>query len=91
MALRWRFLDKMGNAANVGTGGTATGVKAVSYFDLDIGTKISDAFDLSIGAVNLFDKKPPILYTNPTGVLETEPYSYDLIGRRFYVSAKAVF
>jgi len=91
VALRWRFLDKMDNAANAGTGGTATGVKAVSYFDLDIGTKISDTFDLSIGAVNLFDKKPPILYTNPTGVLETEPYSYDLIGRRFYVSAKAVF
>lgn len=91
VTLRWRFLDKMENAANIGTGGTASGVKAVSYFDLDIGTKIADSFELSIGAVNLFDRKPPILYTNPTGVLETEPYTYDLIGRRFYMSAKAVF
>ncbi len=90
-SLRWRFLDKMANAANVGTGGTATGVKAVSYFDLDIGTKVGRSFELRAGAVNLFDKKPPILFTNPTGVLQTEPYTYDLIGRRFYISAKASF
>ena len=90
-SLRWRFLDKMENAANVGTGGTATGVEAVSYFDLDLRTAIGNDFELRAGAVNLFDRKPPTLFTNPTGVLMTEPYTYDLIGRRFYIGAKAKF
>ncbi len=89
--LRWRFLDKMDNAANVGTGGTASGVQAVSYFDLDIGIQASDRFEFRMGSVNLFDRKPPVLYTNVSGVLATEPYTYDLIGRRFYVSVRATF
>lgn len=90
-SLRWRYLDKMSNAANVGTGGTARGVGAVSYFDLDLGVEVTRRFELRLGAVNLFDKKPPLLNTNPTGQLYTEPYTYDLIGRRFYVSVKAKF
>ncbi|AUW57015.1 TonB-dependent receptor [Sphingobium sp. SCG-1] len=90
-SIRWRFLDKMENAANVGTGGTARGVKAVSYFDLDVGTKVADRIELRAGAVNFLDKKPPILFENPTGVLMTEPYTYDLIGRRFYVSVNTKF
>lgn len=89
--LRWRFLDRMDNAANVGTGGTASGVEAVSYFDLDVGIQATERFELRAGAVNLFDRKPPVLYTNVTGVLATEPYTYDLIGRRFYISARAKF
>lgn len=90
-SLRWRFLDKMSNAANVGTGGTATGVPAVSYFDLDLGVAVAKAFDLRFGAVNMFDRKPPVLNTNVTGVLATDPYTYDLIGRRFYIAVKTKF
>jgi outer membrane receptor protein involved in Fe transport len=91
LALRWRYIGKMANAANVGTGGTAHGVPGVSYFDLDLGFDVAKRFNLSIGAVNMFGKRPPILNDNVTGVLATDPYTYDLIGRRFYVGVKAKF
>lgn len=91
LTLRWRYLGKMSNAANVGTGGTAHGVPAVSYFDFDIGFDVAKRFTLSTGVVNAFGKRPPVLNDNVTGVLATDPYTYDLIGRRFYVGVKARF
>jgi outer membrane receptor protein involved in Fe transport len=91
IGLRWRFLDKMTNAANVGTGGTQPGVEAVSYFDLDMGVDVSKAFELRAGIVNLLDRDPPTIYTSPIGNTRSDPYTYDILGRRFYVNAKVRF
>lgn len=81
----------MSNAANVGTNGTAPDVKAVSYFDLNLNFDVSKRFQLGLGAVNLFDKKPPVVNTSIVGNLTTDPYTYDLLGRRFYASVKVKF
>lgn len=89
--LRWRYLGSMANAANVGTGGTAHGVPAVSYFDLDASFDVAKRFSLTLGIVNMFDKRPPTLNDSVSGVLATDPYTYDMIGRRFYVGAKVRF
>lgn len=90
-SVRWRYIGPMENAANVGTGGTAPGVAAVSYFDFDLRFDVAEAFTFNLGVVNAFDRKPPVLYRNVTGTLATEPYTYDLIGRRFYMGAKIKF
>ena len=90
-AAKWRFIDAMGNANNVGTGGTAHGVPSVNYFDLDAKVTVSNNFDLRAGVTNLTDRAPPILFDNVVGVAPVDLYTYDLIGRRFYVAVTARF
>ncbi|ODU27248.1 TonB-dependent receptor [Sphingopyxis sp. SCN 67-31] len=89
--LRWRYLGKMANARNVGTAGTLHGVPSVSYFDLDLSANVAENFELRGGIVNLFDRKPPTLNDSLIGAYATDPFTYDLVGRRFYISAKARF
>jgi len=89
--LRWRYLDGMSNSNNVGTAGTAKGVGEMSYFDFDALWTVNEDLDLRVGIVNLADKKPPTLNLSYVGMLATEPYTYDLVGRRFFVGLKARF
>lgn len=89
--LRWRYIGSMANARNVGASGTLHGVPAVSYFDLDLTAKVGKQFELRAGIVNLFDKQPPTLNDSLIGSYATDPYTYDLIGRRFYVTGKVRF
>lgn len=90
-SLRWRFIDAMANATNVGTTGSAPGVKSVNYFDLDGLWRVTPKVDLRAGVLNLFDKKPPTLNTNVTGLLASDPFTYDFVGRRFFVGVRARF
>lgn len=88
LALRWRFIDKMGNSSNVTTpGGTAAGVPAVSYFDVIGRLKVNDAFELRGGITNLTDKQPPEF----GGPSVTATSTYDVIGRRYFIGATARF
>jgi outer membrane receptor protein involved in Fe transport len=89
--LRWRYLDAMSNASNVGTTGTAKGVGEISYFDLDALWRVDDDLELRAGIVNLADKRPPTLNVSYIGLQATDPYTYDLLGRRFFVALKAKF
>lgn len=89
--LKWRYIGEMANANNVGTGGVAHGVPGVSYFDLDVAWKVNPTLELRAGAVNLADKEPPVLNDVLIGLTRSDPYTYDLAGRRFYVSLKARF
>lgn len=89
--LRWRYIGPMANARNVGTSGTLHGVPLVSYFDIDLSADLTENFELRGGIVNLFDRKPPTLNDSLIGSYATDPYTYDLVGRRFYISAKARF
>lgn len=89
--LRWRYLDGMENANNVGTTGSAKGVGEMSYFDFDALWKVNKDLDLRVGVVNLADKKPPTLNLSYIGLLATDAFTYDLVGRRFFVGLKARF
>lgn len=88
---KWRYLGEMDNANNVGTGGVAHGVPSVSYFDLDFVWNVNDTLQLRTGAVNITGKEPPVLNDSLIGQTRSDLYTYDLAGRRFYVSLKARF
>jgi outer membrane receptor protein involved in Fe transport len=90
-SLRWRYIGGMSNAANVGTTGTAPDIQAVSYFDLNLNFDVSRQFHFAVGAINIFDRKPPLVNTSIIGLAYTDTYTYDILGRRFYVSARVNF
>jgi outer membrane receptor protein involved in Fe transport len=70
-------------------------IKAYNYFDLNGSWQVIKNLKLSLTVNNIFDKKPPFIGTGigPTGSNygNTFPSQYDVIGRRFTVSATATF
>jgi iron complex outermembrane recepter protein len=88
LSVRWRFIDKMGNAANVGVAnGTATGVPAVSYFDLIGRVKANERIEFRLGVTNLTDKQPPQF----GGPASFDAATYDILGRRYFIGATTRF
>ena len=86
LTLRWRYIGKQDNSANVGVAnGTALGVPAVSYFDLIGRLRVNDKFELRGGVTNLRNKQPPT-FGGPSNTVSSE---YDTIGRRFFVGVTA--
>jgi outer membrane receptor for ferrienterochelin and colicin len=82
LSLRWRYIGRMDNSANVGTtNGTAIGVPAVSYFDLIARLRASEGTEFRAGVTNLTDKQPPQF----GGPASTDTSTYDLIGRRYFL------
>ncbi|WP_423141681.1 TonB-dependent receptor domain-containing protein [Parablastomonas sp. CN1-191] len=82
-----RYIDKMSAAANVGTGGTAPGVPAVTYLDLNGRVRVGDGFEMFGTIVNAGDKHPPVYPSAGSTDLAT----YDVIGRRFTIGARVKF
>ncbi|HEY5559807.1 MAG TPA: TonB-dependent receptor [Steroidobacteraceae bacterium] len=66
-------------------GATAPGVDSVTYHSLEGSFRISDKLILRGGVNNLFDKDPPY-YTDPIDQ-NTDPFTYDLLGRRYFMKA----
>lgn len=91
LGLNWRYLGRMDNADNIGTGGTAPATEAVSYFDLNGIYHVSDNIDIRAGIVNLMDRDPPVVNINRAGEASTDGTTYDIIGRRFFVQVKTRF
>jgi outer membrane receptor protein involved in Fe transport len=91
LSVKWRYIGRMGNANNVGTTSTLPPVKAVSYFDLDGLWRVNEKVELRVGVVNVADRHPPTVLASPIGQYTTDLNTYDLIGRRYYVSVKARF
>lgn len=88
LSLRWRWIDKMDNAANVGiSGANAPGVDAVSYIDLNAQVSLNEAASFRFGIANLMDKQPP----EWTGEAATDSSLYDVVGRRFFAGVSLKF
>ncbi len=80
--LRWRYVGDMDNANNVGNpDGTAPGVPGTSYLDLTGRWDVRPGSQLRAGVINLTDQAP----RDYTGDAGTDPGTYDLLQRRFYV------
>lgn len=103
-SLRWRYLssveaDDALSLTNEDAGddlddiGTFRGseIDAFNYFDLTGSYRVSDAFRLRAGVLNVFDKEPPIQGDSFQEQANTFPSSYDALGRRFFVGATANF
>jgi iron complex outermembrane recepter protein len=70
-------------------GATTSGVPSVTYHNLEGSLNVNKSVTLRGGINNLFDKEPPYY----TGAIDqnTDPFTYDLIGRRFFVKATYTF
>jgi outer membrane receptor protein involved in Fe transport len=66
-------------------GATAPGVDSVTYHSLEGSFRLNDNLVLRGGVNNLFDKEPPY-YTDPIDQ-NTDPFTYDLLGRRYFMKA----
>ncbi len=89
--LRTRYIHKMKNRAAVqyvGEDAAFTGVPTVWYFDGSIAFNVEN-MTLRVGATNLFNKQPPVY--SPNYQSGTDPSTYDVIGRRFFVNATLGF
>lgn len=70
-------------------GATAPGVPSVTYHNLGGHWTINDHFALQAGINNLFDKSPPY-YTDPIDQ-NTDPFTYDLLGRKYFITATYMY
>jgi outer membrane receptor protein involved in Fe transport len=70
-------------------------IPAYDYFDLTTRFSITDHFDLTLSAFNLFDKQPPIVGsgggTTSANSGNTFPSTYDALGRRYSASVRLKF
>lgn len=89
LSTRIRYIDSMKNRASVQyIGETFTGPKSIVYVDVAAEATVENV-TLRIGLNNAFDKQPPTYAPNVQS--GTDPSTYDVIGRRAYVSARLKF
>ena len=70
-------------------GATAPGVGSVTYHSIEGSLRLGEALLLRAGVNNLFDKDPPY-YPDPIDQ-NTDPFTYDLLGRRYFLKATYTF
>ena len=72
----------------------SVGVGSATYVDLQLTYQPADAYQVYVGANNLFDEEPPLLISGlPSDVTgtETDAGTYDAIGRRWYAGVRVKF
>jgi outer membrane receptor protein involved in Fe transport len=91
LSARWQYIDKMMDGSLVGAaaGATAISPPAVNYFDLLGRWRINDTFEVRAGVNNLTNKQPPFFTSFVQA--NTDPSTYDIYGRRYYLALKARF
>ncbi len=67
------------------------GISSFTYLDLFFGYTISDALRVSLTGTNITDKQPPMLFQNNVTNANTDVQTYDVLGRRFTLSATYKF
>lgn len=70
-------------------GATAPRVGSVTYHSVEGRLRLNEQLALRAGVNNVFDRDPPY-YTDPIDQ-NTDPFTYDLLGRRFFVKASYEF
>lgn len=70
-------------------------IKAANYFDLTTRANLKNNVTLTLGVQNLFDRDPPIVGANAGPASfnagNTYPSTYDVLGRRYALSASVKF
>ena len=88
--LRWRHIAAMSDARSVPTfSSTAVNTPDYDVYDLSGSWKIDDRVTLRAGINNLEDKDPPYFTSYPNS--NTDPSSFDILGRRVFVGINAKF
>ena len=84
LGVRWRYQGSVENFNN-----RAQVIDAIDYFDLNASWAVNDTVSLRAGVNNLTDELAPVY--SPSIASNTDPSSYDLLGRRYYVGLTARF
>ena len=84
VGIRWRYVSSVENFNN-----RDQVLSAVNYFDLNTSLTVNEAMTLRAGVNNLTDAQPPVY--SPSIAANTDPSTYDLVGRRYYVGITARF
>lgn len=61
-------------------------IPSVNYFDLTFVWDFSNSLSFKLGAENLFDEDPPLLGSAARDA-NTDPTTYDILGRRYFLRA----
>ena len=93
-SIRWRYVGAVSNAEPEArsirgepSGSVAVpGIPPVSYIDLTGEWQISDSFFVTLGIDNLLDEDPPLLGSAARDA-NTDPTTYDVLGRRYFLRA----
>ncbi len=81
-------LDNQGNIPEFEDGGYS-GVKTYIYHDVSARWTVTEKVELTGGIRNLTNKKPPVFDNSNDG--NTDPNTYDIVGRNYFVGAKLRF
>ena len=73
--------------------GVAPHVPSYLYHDLVARWAMNDTFGFTLGVTNLADKDPPIYTTDSQAGVQsnTDPSTYDVLGRRYFVNVTMTF
>ncbi|MFC4309561.1 TonB-dependent receptor plug domain-containing protein [Steroidobacter flavus] len=66
-------------------------IGSMTYVDATVGYTFPTDTKVQVGGINLTDKQPPLLYQNNVTNANTDVSTYDLLGRRWYVSVSQKF
>lgn len=87
--LRLQHLPAMDNKYKSYDPFTTVGTPAITYIDANASWRMNDSMEFRLGVENLTDEAPP-LYT--AGVqMNTDPSTFDVLGRRYYLRANLKF
>jgi outer membrane receptor protein involved in Fe transport len=84
LGVGWRHIDGMQDYAD-----EDSATPNIDYFDLSGAWRVNDSYEIRGGVTNVTDKAPP--YFSSYVQANTDPSTYDVLGRRFYVGVKARF
>ena len=84
LGMRWRYQGSVENFNN-----RAQVIDGIHYFDLNASWNVNDAIALRAGINNVTDELAPVY--SPSVASNTDPSTYDLLGRRYYVGLTARF
>jgi len=68
---------------------TTLGVPATTYLDVNASWRFGETVDLHLGVENATDEQPPLYTANVQ--MNTDPSTYDVLGRRYYLRANQNF
>ena len=66
-------------------------IGSMTYVDASVGYMFPSETKIQVGAINIADKQPPLLYQNNVINANTDVSTYDLLGRRWFVGLSQKF
>ena len=90
--VRWRHVDSMiTQVKRITPAINSLGTFAVDYVDINVGWRVNDQFSLRAGVENLTDQRAPIYSTPVSSDTNTDPNTFDTLGRRMFIRAAYEF